>query len=180
MLKENHNKQQVLWYWLNPIYEKCVGFRTEICRCLSLFIYTLLLSNLILLSCPDCVSSCFGRDYNAKCHRDILVSLFFLLKGYSVSSVISSILRRCILSLNPHTQHLCLFSHLCRAVVGEKSLCTWGQWRDMVDADDSEGSMSGIATLSAVGLIIFISFGTVYISKHNVRTPAVLARCDEN
>lgn len=50
----------------------------------------------------------------------------------------------------------------------------------MVDADDSEGSMSGIATLSAVGLIIFISFGTVYISKHNVRTPAVLARCDEN
>lgn len=49
-----------------------------------------------------------------------------------------------------------------------------------MDADDSEGSMSGIATLSAVGLIIFISFGTVYISKHNVRTPAVLARCDEN
>lgn len=50
----------------------------------------------------------------------------------------------------------------------------------MVDADGSEGSMSSIATLSAVGLIILIFFGTVYASKHNVRTPDILARCDKN
>lgn len=45
-------------------------------------------------------------------------SLHLLLnKGYGVTSDVSSILGKYILSLHPHTQHLCWFSHLCREMV---------------------------------------------------------------
>lgn len=161
-----------------------MGFRSEICKCLSPFIYFMLLGNPILLGCPNCVSvsSHFGRDYSAKCRRDIAVFLLFLFKGFS--SDISSILRRYIASLNPHTQRWCLLSHLYREMVslsGEKSLCMLVKWRDIVDAGDSEGSMSSIATLSAVVPNNFsCSLVPCLFQNTSVRTPAILARYDKN
>lgn len=96
------------------------SFRNEICKCLPPFSYFILLSNLILLSCPNC--SPFGRNYSAKCHRSIVVPLLFF-KGYNVSSVTSSILKRYIPSLRS-THPARVFVQLSLvSLAEEKSLC---------------------------------------------------------
>lgn len=158
-----------------------MGFRSEICKCLSPFVYFMLLSDPVLLGCPNCVSvsSHFSRDYSAKCRRDIAVFLLFFFKGFS--SDISFILRSYIASLNPHTQHRCLLYKEMVSLSEEKNLCMWVKWGDTVGADDSEGRMSSIATLSAVVPNNFsCSLVLCLFQNTSVRTPAILARCDKN
>jgi len=148
---------------------------------MSLSLYLLHAAQRSDLGCPNCVSvsSPFGRDYSAKCHRDLVVSLFFLFKGSRVSSAISSILRRCVPSLHPHTQHLCVCSHLCREV-GEEFVPVSGVERRGGCRWVRRENEQRCNPLSSGCLIIFVFFGTLYVSKCNVGTPAILARCDKN
>lgn len=104
-------------------------------------------------------------------------SLHLLLnKGYGVTSDVSSILGKYILSLHPHTQHLCWFSHLCREMVplagervclyecsGETQWMQKGAWIALEPCQDWVSNNFHILWY--------------YVLKHNVRTPAIRARC---